>query len=446
MKEKFIKLLGKGKFRAASYIGLIIAVVAIAFYAMAYGASLQAAALFNRIMASQKLIEGNIQVETLSATPWGSVTFTNLKWTDDTDSNVVVIPEGSFKVKPWDVVWRQLKPSSITEATISDADMTFVFDDNMHIKGIRAMEEPKPKKFKSHKEKQPFDIKLKDMDVKISMHNCKLTALYQKRVFELDKVNADVHYDSDDKMDIDFSIGDFGGTLIGDGIILRGTVDLKPKISTCDLRMRIKELNPSSLGTGLNINEKVTAVAHVTGPVADPNIEGRLAMEELNLPGLNFKKLVGEYKYDDGLITANNVKAKIFGGTCDADGDFNIDTKAYNVNCLGHNLQGGMAAHTPLLSCEVELDLKMRCNGDNKSTETFGSFTSGKGKYAVIFFESISGSFHNQFNNLVFTDVVINTPLGEVMSPQFSLKKGKLRMGDIYLANRNTGEKVKLNI
>lgn len=445
-RDKLKAYLGPSKFKWVSFIGLVLIILVVVFYLMSYIASLQAASLFNKIMADQKLLEGNIKVETLSANLFGRVTFTNLEWSDETGGNVVTIPEGTFRVKPRDVVFRQLKPSSITEAALMGANITLSFDDNMHIKGLKIMQEPKKPKPKDEKKKpEPIDLKLKDMNIKLNLTDCDVTALYKNRRFELDEVNADIHYNSKDKIAIDFSIGDFGGTLVGDGLILRGDVDLKPEMATCDLNLTVKELNPSSLGTGLNIHEKVTAIAKVTGQVADPTIEGKLAMKALNLPGLRFTDLTGDYIYDDGVITASDVKAKIFNGTCDANGYFNIDTKAYDVNCLGHNLQGGVAAHTPLLSCDIELNLKMRCNGDNKSTETFGHFNSGHGRYAIIAFNNISGSFHNQFNNLVFTDVVIHTPLGEVMSPEFALKDGKLRMGEVYVGNRNTGEKVRLH-
>ncbi len=445
MLAKIKSYMRQSKAKGAATVGGLFLILLLVFYSLSYLASVHAAQIFNHIMEKQKLLDGHIQVETLSANFLGRVSFTNLQWRDDTGSNVVSIPEGEFWVKPWDVVFRQLSTASITKASFKDAEMMLVFDDKMHIKGMKILEETPVQRSKDRRRKN-FDIKLKNMDLRLKLDNCRVTALYQQRTFELNKVNADLHYDSDDKLAVDVSLGEFGGTLVGDGLVLRGSVDLKPEISTCNLNLTVKSLDPSSLGTGLNIHEKVNAVAKVTGLLPDPDLKGQLAMEALNLPGLKFTKVTGDYIYDDGLISASNVQARIFGGTCEATGSFNIDTKAYEVNCLGHKLQGGVAANTPLLSCEVELDLKMRCNGDNKSTQTFGSFTSGKGRYAVIGFDSIKGSFHNQFKTLTFTDVVISTPLGEVMSPSFKLIKGKLHMGEIYVGNKNTGQKVRLHI
>jgi hypothetical protein len=431
-------------------LSIILGAVVIAvgsFYWLSHVASLHAATIFNNLMARQKVLEGTVTVETLSANIHGGVTFTNLEWKDDAGNNKVVIPSGSLKVKPWDIVTRTVKASSLEELTLENADIALTFDERGHIKGIDTRREADKKKApKKPGAKQPFDIKVKDINVKLRLVNCTMKAYFKSRIFLLNKVNADIHYNSLDKMDINFQTGAFGGVLVGDGVSIRGTVDLKPRLSECNLNLSIKELDPSSLGTGLNIKDKVTSIAHVSGPIGAPYIEGKLAMEKLKLPGLFFTKLTGDYQYSNGVITADNVKAKVYGGTCDANGFFNIDTKAYSVDVLGHDLQASMAAHTPLLNCDVELDLKMRCNGDNKSTQTYGTFTSGEGMYALIKFEKISGAFHNQYKVLQFTDVEINTPLGEIMSPHFTIVKGKLHLDSVYLGNKNTGEKTKLNL
>jgi len=445
MFKKIRAFLGKYTHHVVAALFGIAIILAALFYGLSYIASLHAASIFNNLMANQKILKGTITVERLSANLHGKVTFTNLHWKDDEGNNDVLVPEGSLRVKPLDVIMKRVKASSLEELNLENASIVLTFDENAHIKGIDTRREA-DKKPKKPGNKQPFDIKVKDINVKLHLENCTMKAYYKSRIFLLNDVDADIHYNSLDKMDIDFQTGEFGGVLIGDGVSLRGSIDLKPKYSVCNLNLSIKELDPSSLGTGLNIKDKVTSIAHVSGPIAGPQIEGKLEMGRLKLPGLFFTKLKGDYKYSDGIITADNVKAKVYGGTCDASGLFNIDTKAYSVDVLGHDLQASMAAHTPMLSCEVELDLKMRCNGDNKSTQTYGTFTSGEGMYALVRFNKISGAFHNQYKTLQFTDVEINTPLGEIMSPSFSIVNGKLQLDSVYLGNRNTGEKTKLNL
>ena len=431
---------------AAVFFGILAACVAT-FYILSYIASVHAATIFNIMMAKQKVLRGEITVQRLSANIHGKVTFENLHWKDDEGNNDIVIPEGSFRVRPWDVITKNINTHTVEELTLVNPVIVLSFDDHMHIQGFDTRKEadkkpPDPK----NKGKKPPNLRMKDIDCKLILSNATIKAYYKTRIFLLNEVEANFRYKSNEQIVVNLVTGEFGGVLVGDGVSCRGTIDLKTPDQNCNLNFSTKALDPSSLGTGLNIKDKVTTIAHISGPLAGPLIEGKLQMEQLRIPGLVFSNLTGDYKYEDGVISADNVQAKVFGGTCDAKGNFNIDTKAYDVDVLGHDLQGGIAAHTLKLNCEVELDLKMRCNGDNKSTATYGSFTSGKGTYSMVQFDSISGKFHNQFNTLVFTVVEIDTPFGDVTSPRFTIVKGKLHLDDVYVGNKDTGQKRQLTV
>jgi hypothetical protein len=423
----------KIKYGCAIFFGTVIVL-----FVMAWILSRQAAAIFNMVAAKQHFFEGTITVEALSATPLGHVHFENLVWKSEGGENQVVIPDGHFHVKPLDFIFKRVSTSTIDNLELNGADIALTFDDRMHIKGIRAIERvQKPKKKDNGKKKKKFDIKLKNLNVIVTLNHCRLTAYYKNRVHTFKDVNATLHYDSNDKLTIDFSTGELGGTLEGGGVDIQGTIDLKPKISTYDLQLGIKELNPSSLGTGLDIHETVTAGAAVTGQLPEPVIVGKLYMKSLTLPGLAFTNLRGNFKYKDGYIGAQNVTADVFGGTCDAHGGFNIDTKAYDVYVKGHNLKSEVAANAPYFKTLVELDLTMKCDGNPKSTLTYGSFTSGKGIYALIKFDSISGAFSNQYKRLAFDDVQIKSQGGDIVAPQFELIDGKLHLGNLYFVSPN---------
>lgn len=423
--------------RKIKYVFSLFVTALVVLFVMAWGLSRQAAAIFNYVAARQHFLDGTITVETLSATPLGHVHFRNLEWTLDDTDNKVVIPEGYFHVKPMDLIMRRTSTSTVTSLELHDADIQLTFDDRMHIKGIHTLEKPKTEKKKDGKRKRDFDIKVKNLDLDLELVHCRLTALYKNRVHTFKDVNAKIHYDSKDKMTIDFSTGELGGTLQGGGVDIQGEIDFKPAVSTYDLQLGIRELNPSSLGTGLNIYETVTASAAVTGNLPDPVIIGQLYMKNLNLPGLKFTNVRGDFKYENGYIGAENVTADVFGGTCDASGGFNIDTKAYDVAVLGHDLKSEVAANVPFFRTLVQLDLKMSCNGDNRSTRTYGTFTSGKGIYAVVKFDSISGAFSNQYKRLKFDDVQIKSQAGDIVAPQFELVDGKLHLGNLYFVSED---------
>lgn len=396
---------------------------------LAYIASIHAAQIFNREMARQHFFDGTITVERLTATPLGHVRFENLEWKGSHDGNRVFIPSGSFQVKPMDIVLRKISTRTIQELELNEAEIDLTFTEHMHIRGIQAAELPQPA---ARKGKKKFDIKLKNVDARVKLNHCRMTARYRQRIHTFQDVNADLRYNSNDRLTIDFSTGELGGTLEGKGVDIQGSVDLKPPVSTYDLKLGIKELNPSSLGTGLNIRERVTASATVTGELPEPVIVGELYMPNLNLPGLKFTEVKGNFKYEDGYIDAQNVTADIFEGNCDARGGFNIDTKAYMVSVMGHDLHSEDATNIPYFRTLVQLDLKMLCDGDNRSTLTYGSFYSGKGIYAIIKFNSIKGTFSNQYKQLKFSDVEIKSDGGDIVAPQFELVDGKLQMGNLY--------------
>ena len=400
---------------------------------LAYIASIHAAQIFNREMARQHLLDGSVTVERLVASPLGHVSFENLEWKGTYDNNRVIIPSGSFKVRPLDIVFKRISTRTIENLELNDADIELTFTPRMHIRGFKAAERlEKPPEKKGEKKKRNFDIKLKNLDVALKLNHCHVTIHFKQRLHKFTDVNADIHYNSKDKLDIDFSTGELAGTLEGHGIDLQGSVDLKPKVSTCNLSLGIRGLNPSSLGTGMNIHERVSAAAAVTGPISEPVFVGELFMKNLNLPGLKFTNVKGNFKYEDGYIAAKNVKADIFGGTCDAYGGFNIDTKAYEVNVLGHDLHSEDAANVSFFRTLVQLDLHMLCDGDNRSTLTYGSFYSGKGMYAIVKFDSIKGTFSNQYKKLKFSDVEIQSESGDIVAPQFELVDGKLHLGNLY--------------
>ena len=430
-------------------IVLLIALNAL-FWWLAYLASIHAAEIFNRVISDQKFLAGIVTVDRISANIKGAVTFENLQWKDREGQPVVVIPSGSFKVRIWDVVTKHFSIGTITYAELDHAVMNLKFNDKMHIVGLRLAERVPEKKNtakkKQDKTKEPFNIRLKDTNMVLKLVNCKITATSTKkqRKFVLNDVNTTIHYNSKDKINVDFATGKFGGTLVGDGVALHGTIDLKPRIAVYNLNLGIKELDPSSLGTGLNIKDKVTAGAHIVGDLPDPLITGRLAMKELNIPALHFTGLKGDFRYQDGLITATNVHADVYGGNCDAYGSFALDSKAYDVYVKGHALRSEIAAKSALIRCAIELDLTMKCNGDNKSTLTYGSFYSGSGSYAILKFDRISASFSNQYKNLVFSDVLIESTAGDITTPLLSIDDGKLHLGKIYLTNRDTGMKTQV--
>ncbi len=89
----------------------------LALEALSYGA----AGIFNRVAEQQDMLHGHVRVEKLFAHINGHVRFEGLTWEDEAGNPVLIVPEGEFYVKPWDVLTGHLSARSLTSITLRDA-------------------------------------------------------------------------------------------------------------------------------------------------------------------------------------------------------------------------------------------------------------------------------------------------------------------------------------
>jgi len=425
----------------AIVLGVTIFLAAV-FYGLSYQATKQVVTIFNKTLSGQKMLDGTLTVGTIRANIFGLVSFENLVWKDEQGRLIAQIASGSFVVKPWDIITKRVEASTITNIEINDGLLCLDFNERMNLKNINIA---KRDKRKTNLSKSGFSSALKDMNFTMALNHCQLIASYANREFAMNNVNAQMHMNSKDKFDIDFSAGEFSGTLEADGLNIVGSINLRPEVAVYDLNLTITALKPSSLGTGINVHEKVSVTSKISGPLPSPMIDGNLSMKELNLPALHFTNVIGDFHYENAFINITNVHANVYGGNCDASGYFNIDNKHYNVDVLGHKLRSDIAAKSLLINCLVELNLKMRGTGEHKTVLTYGEFKSGKGNYGPIMFDSITGKFSNQYGILRFSDVKIHSDAGDIYAPLFKIIKGKLTLGKVFLYDTKTGENKAFN-
>jgi len=117
----------------------------------------------------------------------------------------------------------------------------------------------------------------------------------------------------------------------------------------------------------------------------------------------------------------------------EASGNFNLDKKTYHADIKGEKLKGSIAAHDLFLRCAVDLELHMGEDRLNGTKEIYGRFYSGPGRYHILPFNKISGSFEQEGKTLNFKDVVISMAMGDVTTDAFSIVNGKVHLGPIYV-------------
>lgn len=444
------------------------------FFAILNVISHGAAAIFNLAMEEQKMLLGKITAEKIEANPFGEVTFTNLLWQDEKGGTILEIPEGSFKVKILDVITRNFQSTTIEKLSLKGANISVNFDDNMQVDFIR--HSPDFNKAKQDMKKNPdaweekvshvskteeelkeigerrremqrskieqgwknFNLEGRKINADLKLIDCRIEVFYRNRHYLIDRVNFETKINTDKEMTLKARTGVFGGTMIGRGMAVNGHIDFKSaEIPQCDVTVMFREVDPSSMGFGMNIHDKMTLTANFSGPATKIVGKGRVHLDELHIPGIDFTNVDGEIDYEDSMLNFTDVTADVYKGKLAAHGDYNMDTRHYNIYGHGDKLKASSALPNAHLHCDVDLDFTIQSKGSSKDTVTSGSFKSGKGRYSVLIFQSLSGKVRSEVNDLEFYDVAINLGHYRIATDALSIKDKKLSFAPIKMVNQD---------
>ncbi|WP_314642261.1 membrane biogenesis protein AsmA [uncultured Veillonella sp.] len=438
-------------------IAAFLAIGAVVFFVLATIASRGMGVIFNEVMARQTMMRGTVTVESLSATPWGTLSFTNLVWTDPDGRRLITVPDGKIRVNMWDVVTRNFKASAINGIELNDAIIVVDLDENNRLDFVPASPdvnkplnevEPRPKPPKKTtqdrqeelaKKVRNFNWQGQHLDLKIRLRNSQLEVFNRNRHYVMKDVNARIDLDSNRAIHIDMETGKFGGTAIGDGLVLKGRVDLKDvlkhRMPQLDLQFDVHGVDPSSLGFGENIHDAMTLLTKVTGDFNRPFAKGRVTMPILRIPALTFDNVVGDVTYQDGILNFSNVNANVFNGKLEAKGVYNLDTRAYTITGIAKDLDSSIALKTPEFLVPVSANLNFKSDGMPRDMEVWGNFWSGEGHYMLIPIQSITGNFHNKGRHLSFSDVKVNTKVTSISTNALRIDDGQLTMGPLNITS-----------
>ncbi len=419
------------------WAALAVSLAALLFYGICYLLTFKAADIFNKTVNERQLFPGTVTVERLGADFLGRVSFENLRWVSEDGVLLADIPSGRFAVKPWDIVTGHIGTMTVKSVEIDHGYVHLFFDDRMHLQYL------KPKRGERKDPARPIQITgaggNRKFDCIVVVNDSTIESESPSRHFKMEHVNLKLKADTAKELNIDLSAGPFAGTVGAKGLRIGGTVNLAEKEPVYDMFLSVKDLRPSTLGVGVDIEDPASAEARITGTLPRPVIDGKLKLDVLNIPAIQFTDVAGDFHYEDGKLDASEVTAHAFGGDVQASGKFDLDRKSYEAVIHGENLRGSIAAHDIGLRCEVALDLTMRKAGAAEVQEIDGRFSSGEGRYHVLPFKRISGTFDRRDGVLSFHDVVISLAMGDVTTDAFQIVDGKVQLGPIYLRDALNG-------
>ncbi|MCQ1532682.1 hypothetical protein [Mitsuokella jalaludinii] len=450
-------------------LGLALLVVCLLILLALEIISRGAAQIFNYAMANQDMLRGTITVERLISDITGHVYFTGLEWKDREGNPILEIPSGDFRVNVWDVLTRDFKSTTIRELTVNQPSVSVHLSDDMKVDFVR----PSPDMDRLKKESEDWREKVnlatldarerravgqwrrehhqqkvqrdwhnfnaagKHLKLRLNVHDGGVEVFYRERHYVMSHVQMAVDLDTAKQMSLDMSIGGFGGTMIGDAIALNGTVDFTTDPEpVCNTALVLYQIDPSSLGFGMNIHDKMTLSTYFTGPVSHPIGTGKVEMDELHIPGLDFANVEGKVYYENSLLQFTDVTADVYKGRLSAYGDYDLDTRFYNLYGHGEAMQTEAALPKSGLHTRVDLDLEIHSEGSAKSTVSAGSFVSGPGRYHLLPFDRLSGKVTDAGGDLHFYDAVINLPGFTVSTDAFHIQHGKLSLNPIKLTDK----------
>ena len=458
-----------GKEKLKRYILIAVPIFMLLVYILLEFSCRSAALIFNHAMEEQNMLRGNITVERISADLMGNVNFKELVWTTPEGKPILKIPSGSFQVDLLDVLIRHFSSRSIRSLKLQNASISLYLDENMKLDviqstpGMQQME-----KAPDFKEKLPFSAlnaeerkrlgeekrakfqqnlasgirnfhhEETDFKLHLELDQCRVEVLHKNHHYLISSVN--IKSDIDTKKKIEFRVwtGPFGGTMIGRGMTLNGSLKMKDPVPECDFAVLLKEVDPSSMGLGGDVHDTMTLSAHFSESLAAPVGSGTVEMGELHIPGLDFSNVVGDVHYHDSKLEFRDVTAEVYGGTLKAEGEYDFDTRYYKIEGVGEELQTKKALPDAKLSCKVHMEIALECKGSAKETYVHGSFRSGPGFYHKwISFDEISGRFSDSYNNLWFYDVKIQLGDYKIATDALSIIDKKLHLNPIYLIDEN---------
>lgn len=405
-------------------LGVIFILLICGVAGALYWASKNAAVIANEIALEQKVLKGKIIVHKLDVGMLGNISFENFVWHDPEGKIVAEIPKGNVKINLRDALTGNFNSKSLESIEFDNPTINLVFNDKMELNVLdlsrirekdTATQENKP----NSKKEFNFSILLK---------NATLSSSYANRKFALTSTNADIKLDTASALTLDIKAGKVAGNINAQDVVLKGSIDLKPQTPLYNLTFNVGSVIPSSISSGIDIDQPLAINSKITGELPNPIINGDFAMNTLSMAPLVLDKLSGKFQYTNAILNITESQASTYDGAVQAKGTINIDSKNFNFDISGQNLSSLQVTDNKV-SGPLSFDMVAKGSADANSLVANGSFYIGDGKFSGIPFKSMDGNFSRYNGKMSFSNVTIKTIAGSFTTDMLQNSLGKIQLG-----------------
>lgn len=184
--------------------------------------------------------------------------------------------------------------------------------------------------------------------------------------------------------------------LAGQPLRLSGKVTTNTLEPVFDLAVQSAGFEPAALGQGIPVQGKIAFEARLAGTAAKPIVDGKFNLSEGSIAGYQVRNALAKLQLSDGKVTIETAKADTLGGSLSASGKVEIDSRRYNVQVKGNDIDTRALGLVPGLSGQAAFELQLDGERDLQEATINGVISLTHGDWQGIAYDSFAASIYKK--------------------------------------------------
>lgn len=175
-----------------------------------------------------------------------------------------------------------------------------------------------------------------------------------------------------------------------------------------DMELAAAAFDMSALSTPLQ--GPLAFQAKLTGTAAEPQARGSFTIAKGSFGAISFSNGSGNFSYGGGTLTLSDTKATAWDGRLAVQGVVVPATQQYRMTASGSGMDSELLTEKDIRG-RVDFDARLSGTGSTGGYAE-GDFRMGEGSFSGIPFQSLTGDFVKQGEQMSFRNIVVNTLAG----------------------------------